>query len=903
MTTGYKPLFQLPIIGPPPAGFSGSPSDFYAALNATVTAVTAIGPSPREGLVVSVAPIAQTTIYAISGGTITFFPAGKPIPSPDNQIAPTGGALVLSVWVGDFLKQKTAGPAGTEPVARYIYMGVQDVGLAITAAVATEKKPALAKFWEQQQTMPAPDDLDMLKDHFFAGVMTGLASVFVDGGTELGKTTGTFTLQQLDGGSPKKYVSPVTSLKVAARFDTTDTKDRWKGHPLLKAIENLPMPVEFHLKFTIWNVKTKQYAPISNATASVVQTTANGDAPIVTANTDIDGIAHLSHPDLMQLAPDERKLHFEIDLTSSVLHFDRDIEKLVHFPMPWWSTKGWLSVDGLTDGYYNDFAGQTIGTNNMPVEFRVGFDFHVYLERIDNFQSSFGQFPPHSYVRVNVNASQADPLDLETDETGTVHGVLYNVADIHGDISNKSLYKIVDPAKDKLNLSIEFAQVRINTGTVMTRAYFVQAGSLANDRNQSFPIRALPTLNDTVTLGGSLSIDTANAVYVLQCFEEMLATMKLLTDSEPSLMWKPGDPHPGLKFSFVTGTATEVSRSSYNNLSIEFARRDFNETKRRNDTIFHEIGHCIHFITTIDQQDYNQFAADYFSPHYARSLSTETFAMFEGFAEFFSALFGRPESIFHLFPNPNDPEPLNPQFHWSEPFKGLDPNDPGGFMLPLSLDYVLVLLGRVSFGAPRDQLGYRVEGAFATALYLLFNEHVANRPVWNPATVERTTGSCKVETVNAWMTPDAKTRFMEKIWRPFLTLSGRPETTRECISAITAAAKAAGTWPAIKATLNKLHIAVDEPKMIDIFRNNVPVTNLQAMIAYPDVQITGEGFVDGITVEIKNSQNAFTVATINVITDLEMQITVPPLYAGTYDMLLTTMWGEKAFPNTITVVN
>src|SRR5687767_2579661 len=127
MTTGYLPLFQLPIIGPPPAAFTGTPTTYYASLNATVTAVAATGAMSRAGLVISVAPASQRTIYAISGGNITFIPAGKTIPSPDNQIAPAGGALLLSVWPADFHKLKMAGPAGTEPVAVYIYFDLQEV--------------------------------------------------------------------------------------------------------------------------------------------------------------------------------------------------------------------------------------------------------------------------------------------------------------------------------------------------------------------------------------------------------------------------------------------------------------------------------------------------------------------------------------------------------------------------------------------------------------------------------------------------------------------------------------------------------------------------------------------------------------------------------------------------------
>jgi hypothetical protein len=104
-----------------------------------------------------------------------------------------------------------------------------------------------------------------------------------------------------------------------------------------------------------------------------------------------------------------------------------------------------------------------------------------------------------------------------------------------------------------------------------------------------------------------------------------------------------------------------------------------------------------------------------------------------------------------------------------------------------------------------------VEGAFATALYLVFYEHVVRRhDVNDPVVVARTDGSCDVVAVNNWMSGEGvRTRFMEIIWKPFLSLNDVPkETTFAFIDAMKAR-NSPGLWPALKLTLNKLYIAVE----------------------------------------------------------------------------------------------
>ena len=226
--TGYRPHLAMPVIAPPPDGFAGTPDDYYQQLQIDLT-LAASGPS-GEFVEIALAPVTGSslaidpTLFAMTGGFISCFPAGAVIPSPDNLVDPIRTTLVLTVWFGDIEAQQRRFPPGTPPLGRIYYVGIDPSGTAVLlrAETARMSDAALRASWKAQQTASSSGiDRETLIDAHTARVMSGTGSVFVTGATRIGTIppvagaagpTYAFTLRTSDAGPSPVYVSPLPVL-------------------------------------------------------------------------------------------------------------------------------------------------------------------------------------------------------------------------------------------------------------------------------------------------------------------------------------------------------------------------------------------------------------------------------------------------------------------------------------------------------------------------------------------------------------------------------------------------------------------------------------------------------------------------------------------------------------------
>jgi hypothetical protein len=236
--TGYVPRFEMPIIAPPPSTYQGAALDYYQQLQLDL-GLAMSGPNgefvdftlTKAANATSSAPI-DATLFAMTGGFVRYYPANLTVPSPDGFTAPADGVIELGVWLDDVLAQQRAFPPDTPSISRIYYVGVDldQTTALLQNETAKMSDAALRASWKTQLNAPPPDGTthDQLVDQHNGCVMAGLASVFVDAGTPIGKAaqdsaapveTYLFTLRMTDSGPPMTYVSPLPSFIGAPYYD------------------------------------------------------------------------------------------------------------------------------------------------------------------------------------------------------------------------------------------------------------------------------------------------------------------------------------------------------------------------------------------------------------------------------------------------------------------------------------------------------------------------------------------------------------------------------------------------------------------------------------------------------------------------------------------------------------
>lgn len=230
--TGYVPRFEMPIVPRAPDGTSSATQAFYQQLQVTIgLALSGPGGAFLDIMLAQAANASSSpnpTLFAMAGGFVRFYPAGAGVPSPDGFSDPAQGVLMLTPWLGDVEAQKRAFPPDTPRPGAIYYVGVDEAAtkLILRDETARMSEAALRASWtEVKGAAPPPgtspsDLIDAHNDR----VMAGTGSVFVDGGTPIGKAvqdvsaaveTYRFTLRMTNLGPPIVYVSPLPAIRGA----------------------------------------------------------------------------------------------------------------------------------------------------------------------------------------------------------------------------------------------------------------------------------------------------------------------------------------------------------------------------------------------------------------------------------------------------------------------------------------------------------------------------------------------------------------------------------------------------------------------------------------------------------------------------------------------------------------
>jgi hypothetical protein len=204
----YKTTLYMPIVAPPPAGTD--PAPYYAQLPVTLTAAPA---ADLEGIRITATYPASTqstqsagepptpapfsTVFAMTGGFVSFFADDKPFVLPDGQPLPLSssapptdlGTLVLNIWGSDFEEVRSRVSGDGAQAGTILYRGVQTAKARqwLAKEVDRMRPRVLSAWWKSANVAGTPPADAAMRQQYLDCVMSGDAKVFVKGGTPLGE--------------------------------------------------------------------------------------------------------------------------------------------------------------------------------------------------------------------------------------------------------------------------------------------------------------------------------------------------------------------------------------------------------------------------------------------------------------------------------------------------------------------------------------------------------------------------------------------------------------------------------------------------------------------------------------------------------------------------------------------
>ncbi|HEX8364040.1 MAG TPA: hypothetical protein VF603_02010 [Allosphingosinicella sp.] len=213
---------------------------------------------------------------------------------------------------------------------------------------------------------------------------------------------------------------------------------RWIQHPLLLHALGGPTPVEFYLRFVVFDPVVAKLLPVSGATVRVVDklgAVLKAAQPPAAGLTDLQGTTdvkgEVAFKGMISLVTGGGpELHFEVDGLSA-MDWYIDGTKPIKFPVSKWSTAGWKSIDGTASGTLKNFSGKKLGDAAAPVEFAVGVPCWLKFgyERYPG-ESPQARFPSGTRIKIVTGTStQVDLHDFRTNSSSELKTVLFtNVA-------------------------------------------------------------------------------------------------------------------------------------------------------------------------------------------------------------------------------------------------------------------------------------------------------------------------------------------------------------------------------------------------------------------------------------------------------------------------------------------
>jgi len=836
------PTFHMPIIGPPQSGVN--PEEFYNTVENQIT--VKVTNESNEGILINITGPSPQIIYSISAGAVTFIPGGEQLPTGASELSPGEGTLVLTVPPWSFLSLQSLLPSGVPAMTKILYLNVakQSVNKNLRLIVNKMNPKILKGILKQINETLSVESLttEELKSSYLEQILASKGFIFVESGTPLCETKSIsipnasdrseFSLRFLDGSTPSQNLSPIPHLKAMPKYGG---KEKWVGHPLIKALSDVSTPVDIYAKFEVWNLNTKVYESLPKGIPVDLMDydPVSDDDRLAQETTDANGMVHFSIPDLQSLDETNPDLYLLVH-TARIGHAG-------HKELPLkWSTKGWRAVDG-SPGFFDEFQGVQIGKLNEPVTYRIGVGFHLRLtyrdpnatdseEDLDSLR--LRKSPPG--VRLDIVSNS--PLgthwtQFTTDPNGEVHAVLFDI-----EPGDQIYFRIPFEISDK-TINLPKAKVILHNPQVSEEDESIDGWETRSKDEDYIEFPDIETstvgIHETPIEIHASSLARNRALFWLKILREAQTFLFHITKGQ----WR------GVQ-------NLEIYNTSLSGKPYAWPIGVLNlppETDRI--TFIHEFAHQVMWkvgnyssLGLLWQNLFKEFSMDW---HDYRLMNT-TSAFTEGWAEFFSAIFA---------------DPLPDLYKVSDLLNEKDES----FNPPRNLFY-----------APNA--GEKVINAFVEGLLRIFRNHIKRINA-----VQETYENGDVLAENSWLKDkDVQSAFEKLIWKPLKDLASQNEkTTTAFLDRIRA--NNAGEWHRIRAKLNEANMATAPPRFASIIPDHGPAAT------FTKVKITGENFVEGMKIFFRNSNQP--AKDIEVQSDEIVSLITPNLPVGSHNIILETKGG------------
>jgi hypothetical protein len=815
----------MPLIGPPPSGTA--PAAHYSSVLAGLTGWT-VTTTANQGLQMTFGGAAQQ-LFATSGGVVTYVPAGQPLPTAAPEAAPGAGAVVLETWPPDALALTKILPPNVAPPARVLYLNVEDsiFQAAMTPLVQALSQPELDFVWNPAHVNPAPNRAAG-EAFFIAELMQGRAGLFVTGGQALGlpahatpadvMTPSQLEVRFLD--SARQPLSPMLHLRSMPSWDGP----RWTGHPLVEAASSVPLTLNAHVKFEVYNVGSSAFEPLSqNVDVDLMDyDPIFGDDVLATAKTDANGVAHFAG------VP---------DVEGSDIYFlaKPGPNKTVagHVLPAQWSTKGWLGADGVTKGYYDNFIGNQLGESATPLVFRIGIDFHGRLRYEDKLPASKKVQNAIEGIPFGIFADGAPEAILRTNNLGEVHGVTFDIP------AEKTVRWGIEFEVEDSAINLPVAKAEPPRIRVFAPHDFDSASDSAY--NKVYADNGLTSLGTVATPDDFTFKDLEHdvALYLLKTLRELQVFMHTITGGAwTGISGLEYDFHAiaGIPYSWPVG---EVNMSPQKPwwLPVPFYWD--------RETIIHETAHQVmwkeaSYTTWSIGLSALQIHEGLYLTHGTNLLTNPEHALIEGWAEYVEAVFVR------TFPFP---------------LSTIDDGSTAGTTLDSS-----------------PNLGESVEAAFANALWEITRDLVIPPlplPAVGPLVPEAWDGDVKATA--PWIVDTGvRQRWRTMILEPLQAMSAPPKTTTHFVDEMRTRNPA--DWHRLRKRLQDYNLAIETPTVTSVTPNTGPQGGGTA------ITIAGDDFVEGCDVEI----GGIAATAVVVVSSTSITAVTPVGGMGAFDVEVIT---------------
>lgn len=385
-------------------------SEYYDLYSAAMSLVDHTGGG--TDITVNIADLeddgAPLQTYAVNGGALSFYSAtsGKKLPNKETVAVDT---VVIEITPNEYQAIKGKFPSGVLVPKIWAYEGLDLDAFKARLKAWSEASPAdMARL--KAALPPATADLTDAMN-YYNRVLEGNWAPIVPAGVHLGEIgagdgSGVFTLRlRAFDMAGDEIESPAPVL---AALDEIDKQ--LAGHPVMDAAANVQAATEIHLKFRYFKPAATGSSPkgtwewLKGATVEIMDANSvTSDSVLATGTTSSD-TGKEGTVDFTVERPliDGNDFYFRVTPAAAIQRQYGWTTAELGADAEWtgqWSTQGWNDINGQP-GYYENFAGFTIGRPSAPLVFNVGIPIFLKLEYYNKNDSKYRQVGKGTEVAV-----------------------------------------------------------------------------------------------------------------------------------------------------------------------------------------------------------------------------------------------------------------------------------------------------------------------------------------------------------------------------------------------------------------------------------------------------------------------------------------------------------------------